>query len=252
MNTHTWSYALSGFVLPGAPLVGMLLAWLWRAYGEGVANKRRRYAASVLFWLSAFLLWGCATPFVASRWMAFVESHAPPLNEAAARSADAVVVLAGGRRINALEYSGHALAPESLERLHYGIILSRRFKQELVLTGGSEAPGLPAAGELMRAAAAVYGVVPLAVETVSITTRDHPAGIRAVAPQLRRVIIVTSAFHMQRSLNIFRGAGYEVVSAPTGYTDQTLDPLFGWVPSAAALKASNSALRETLGLLRGY
>jgi uncharacterized SAM-binding protein YcdF (DUF218 family) len=65
------------------------------------------------------------------------------------------------------------------------------------------------------------------------------------------VILVTSAFHMDRSSKVFRKAGIEVLEAPTDYAENSA---FQWhvmnfVPSAEALNRVSLALHEYYGIL---
>ena len=251
MSASTWPYAAAAFAAPGLPLLAMMAAWVLR--------ERFRRAAMGLFWGAASGLWLLCTPAVASHLIRFVEAHAERFDEAAARAAQAVVVLAGDRARYAPEYlaefadaDGTALAGATLMRLHYGVTLAKRLNKPLIVTGGGGLSDKLALADLMRQAASVYGVVPLALERVSLTTRDHPAGVRAAAPQIQHIILVTSASHLARSTSVFRAAGFTVVPAPTAFADRNLHPQFQWLPSPDALRVSNTALREAVGLLRGY
>ena len=74
---------------------------------------------------------------------------------------------------------------------------------------------------------------------------------------IRRVFLVTHAWHMPRALEVFEKAGVDAVPAPTGFVHK--DPIragFGfedrstygdWLPNAGALLKSYFALHEYLG-----
>jgi uncharacterized SAM-binding protein YcdF (DUF218 family) len=77
---------------------------------------------------------------------------------------------------------------------------------------------------------------------------------------IRRIVLVTSALHMPRSVAIFEKQGFEVIPAPTDYlvTDRDwtyyLTPdwriqLFNLIPTAEDLHFTTLALKEYLGIL---
>ena len=82
---------------------------------------------------------------------------------------------------------------------------------------------------------------------------------RAVAALLRRderrVLLVTSAFHMRRAQRLFEREGLTVLPFPVDFKARAAwagsswnDPLL-WVPTAGHLFSSSVALREMLGRL---
>lgn len=75
----------------------------------------------------------------------------------------------------------------------------------------------------------------------------------------KKVILVTSALHMPRSVQLFKDAGLEVVPAPVDYiiTDQEwadlLSPTFeniaiNIMPTSACLKSTTSSMKEYIGM----
>lgn len=77
---------------------------------------------------------------------------------------------------------------------------------------------------------------------------------------IKRVILVTSAWHMPRSVRLFEKAGLEVIPAPTDFniTDADIEQLssrnlatqlVNWLPNASNLELAGTALKEYLGIL---
>jgi uncharacterized SAM-binding protein YcdF (DUF218 family) len=109
----------------------------------------------------------------------------------------------------------------------------------LVFTGGGpDRPGVPTEGEILRDTAVRMGVNPAAiVVTGRVTTTldeadalaclvsepgpDRPAGLA----EGRRLLLVTSAFHLPRATRAFERYGFEVVGYPVDF--QSSDPT-GW------------------------
>ena len=70
------------------------------------------------------------------------------------------------------------------------------------------------------------------------------------AAGIRRVVLVTQAFHMPRAARLFRAAGLEVVPAPTHFKTAGRSPLgpLDLLPQSNALRNSYFALHEWLGI----
>jgi uncharacterized SAM-binding protein YcdF (DUF218 family) len=66
---------------------------------------------------------------------------------------------------------------------------------------------------------------------------------------IRRIYLVTHAWHMPRSARVFRAAGFEVVPAPTAFTTRYRTDMLSFVPRAEALRDSRVFLHELIGLL---
>jgi uncharacterized SAM-binding protein YcdF (DUF218 family) len=65
----------------------------------------------------------------------------------------------------------------------------------------------------------------------------------------KRIILVTSAYHMKRSVALFRKQGIEVVPAPVGFrSEQRPLTFFSFIPSIGNLSSSSLALAEHLSL----
>ncbi|MFM2210004.1 MAG: hypothetical protein RIQ96_1647, partial [Pseudomonadota bacterium] len=65
---------------------------------------------------------------------------------------------------------------------------------------------------------------------------------------VRRIALVTDAWHMPRAQRAFEKAGFEVVPAPMGFALPRERALLEWMPSAQGLLVSRAVLREWLGL----
>jgi uncharacterized SAM-binding protein YcdF (DUF218 family) len=80
-------------------------------------------------------------------------------------------------------------------------------------------------------------------------SRNTVESARAVKEMLKgkRIILVTSAYHMKRSVALFKKQGLEVIPAPAGYkSEQRSLKYFSFIPSASNLSSSSLALSELL------
>lgn len=225
-----------------------LASWLAR-------GRRRRVLAA----LGVVVALAGSNGVVASAIVRRLEmQYLPP---AAGVTADAIVVLSGGERLP-LPPRPTLDLNDAGDRLTYGAILFRRgAAPRLVVTGAAVAND-------MRTFLVQLGLPPDAVvaETQSYDTHDHARNLcPLLASQgVSRVLLVTSASHMPRSLAVFeRGCpALDVVPAPTDYR-RPVNPDDGWqstvlslLPSPYAVVAITEALHEHIGFayyrLRGW
>lgn len=250
----------SALVLPPVPFLVLALV------GAGLARARPRtgralaLAACIGLWSSC-----CTAParWVEESWL----SPPAPLDAAQraalkARAADtsmAIVVLGGGMNANAREYGDGDLASASLQRLRYGIWLSRQTGIPVAGSGGlgwaqSGTPAPPEARRMAEIARDEYGVPLRWVEADSRDTHENAVD---TVPQLRRsgigeIVLVTSASHMPRALREFRavaGAAMRVTPAPMGSAWLADSAWLRWMPSGEGLERMRAALHEVLARL---
>jgi uncharacterized SAM-binding protein YcdF (DUF218 family) len=176
-----------------------------------------------------------------------------------------IVALGGGLNTtarNALlaEQAGHGaeaaqsrgtLAPASLTRAVHAYHVHRHTDLPVILSGGSPRPAGAGEAELAARHLRGMGLSPeqVLVESKSRSTWQNAAFVaERYAPQ--SVILVTSAYHMPRSIFAFRSHGIAALPAPTDYR---IDPkgytLRSFLPSAHALRDVSIALHEYVGLL---
>jgi uncharacterized SAM-binding protein YcdF (DUF218 family) len=240
---------IEAFILPPGGLLVLavlgLLAW----------RTRIGRLATFLAVLGLYLL---ATPFVAALLMRPLQS-APVKTpeEVRAAGAQAVVVALAGRVRPAWEYgAAETLSPLSMQRLRYGAWLARRTGLPIVVTGGAlEDEATPLAALAAHVLRTEFGLEPLVAEAASNTTWENGwFTARQLEPHgVRRVALVTHAFHSERARHSFEAAGIAVVDAPTGFygddTDNGSSPVGDWLPSGTALAMSTIALHELTGNL---
>jgi uncharacterized SAM-binding protein YcdF (DUF218 family) len=111
--------------------------------------------------------------------------------------------------------------------------------------------------EAMRSVLKELGVPEEAVltEDESRNTRENAAFTRRVLDErgFKKILLVTSALHMQRAMKTFRSVCAEVIPAPTDFeveTERSLT-LLDWLPDAGALEGSTRAFKEIVGSLVG-
>jgi uncharacterized SAM-binding protein YcdF (DUF218 family) len=193
-----------------------------------------------------------STPATVKLMLDGLES-APPVSMQALQGADAIVILAGGRRSYAPEFDGETVNALSLERIRYGARLARRSGLPVMVSGGAPNGGT-AEGELMKTSLGEdFGVAVRWVESRSRDTRENADYCAAVMLPTghRRIVLVTHAAHMRRSVEAFEAAGFSVVPAPTAHL-LNRKPDDGAPPSLPGMSSAYAgwyASHEWLGLL---
>jgi uncharacterized SAM-binding protein YcdF (DUF218 family) len=66
---------------------------------------------------------------------------------------------------------------------------------------------------------------------------------------IKRIYLVTHAWHMPRSVMVFQAAGFDVVPAPTAFTTHYQTNLLSFIPDAESLDDSRIFMHELIGLL---
>ena len=238
--------AFSTLLLPPVNIVLLLLLALWwRRRARGLATASLLAGAGLLVMLSL--------PLVADVLCREVEVY-PPLSETTLSDtgAGAIVVLAGGWR-RAPEYGGPTVNLFSLQRLTYGAWLQRRTGLPVAVTGGliPDSNSVSEAGLMAGVLADEFGVESRWVEARSRNTAENALFTVPLLQEagIRRILLVTHAFHMARAVPLFEAQGIEVTPAPTAFY---ASPEFRYhagmlVPSAKALWRSYLALHELLG-----
>ena len=259
MNLGELKPILTALAMPPAgPLllvtVGAVLAW-----PHGASRVRRRLGLSVMA-LAALALWLLSCHAVAV-WLArHALPQVPPLEpsrlaQLRGQGVQAVVILGGGVLPSAPEYGQAQPSAATATRLRYGLELARRAQLPVGFAGGV---GWAAVGSEQTATEAQVALAMARgqqqdirwLDDQSRDTAENARFMRQVmqADGVRKIALVTHAWHMPRSLRHFEQAGFEVLPAPTGFVLPRSRPLLEWLPSAEGLLTSHSVLREWLAL----
>jgi uncharacterized SAM-binding protein YcdF (DUF218 family) len=225
------------FAAPGNAMV--LLATLALAL---LLLRRPRAAAIALTPLAAF---GLALLLLPMRDFVLepLEDRFPPPGPIA--HVDGIIVLGGSVNPDLSAKRGRPVVTRSVDRLIAAADLARRYPDaKLVFTGGSAAllDTEPREADVARQVFAELGLSPdrAIYERESRNTYENALySQRLVDPKPGEIwLLVTSAYHMPRSVGIFRKLGWETVPYPVDYS----------VPPPSAREASHEVLDELEGV----
>lgn len=229
-------------------LLGVLFLLRWRWLGRALIG------------LSLVLLFILSLPLTGRALIAPLETAAPLPTAAlspdeARKQAGAIVVLGGGRYAQAPEYGDTDTVSEAaLARLRYAAWLHRRTGLPILISGGAPfGEDAPEALLMQESLENDFQIRPRWAEIRSRNTQENAAFSKEIlaAAGIRRIYLVTHAWHMPRAQWAFVNAGFDVVPAPMGFTTLGKGERegLGYLPSARGLKLSSRALHERLGLV---
>lgn len=187
-------------------------------------------------------------PVVGNALLARLETL-PPLRPEQLKDIDAIVILGNGTYYDAPEFGGDTVGTATLERLRYGARLARDSWRPVLVSGGAPFGGTPEAESMKRAMALDFGID---VRWVEVGSGDTAQNARESArillrENMRRIALVSHAWHLPRAVPLFAAEGLEVTPAPTAFTTASPSEVENWLPSANALRKSQLALHEMLG-----
>ena len=232
-----------------SPLVFALVA----AVGLLLLPRRRR-AGAWLVAVSAFVPLVLSIGPVADFFLSTLERRAAPY---AGQPVEAVVVLGGGLVRGSPDEGGRAaLSTESIKRVVYGSIVERRAGVPIVVSGGVvwSSPGAEPEADVAARMLSSLNVPPSMIveDPTSRTTWENARNVAGILRERRigRIALVTSAYHMPRSVLAFHKAGVDCVPAATDYrANHDRLTAADLLPSYENLRDSFVVFREYLGIL---
>ncbi len=217
---------------------------------SGLALARyRRNLGRVLVGASLTALLILSTPWMAGFLFSGLQKF-PPIDSNQLAKCQAIVLLGAGVYRDAPEYGGDTIGYVSLERLRYALYLSKLSGLPILATGGAPEGGVAEAAAMRKSAEDDFGSQIQWTEGQSIDTSSSARQSAFLLKEhgVKRIALVSHAWHLPRAVANFEAVGLEVVPAPMGFSRSSVDAL-AFLPSASALAASSRALHEWLGIL---
>jgi uncharacterized SAM-binding protein YcdF (DUF218 family) len=256
-----FAYSLLLALLSPASVILILLVL---ATFAGTASRMRRSASA----LALVILLVCGNGWVVHAIVGSLESAYQPL--AAGQTADAIVVLGGGTLARIPPRQSVEVTDAGDRVLYAGELFRQRRAPKVFVTGDVATGGIaprPVADDMAELLGRV-GVPRSAIiaERRAQNTHDHAVYLCPMfaSTGVRRVLLVTSAIHMRRSVEVFRRTcpAVESVVAPTDYRIVADLPgpwyrsVANLIPTPYALVEFTDAVHEYVGIayyhLRGW
>jgi uncharacterized SAM-binding protein YcdF (DUF218 family) len=216
--------------------------------------KREKKAAIVLF-VSSFFMYILSTAAFANLIMRPLEhSIKPPAHINS--DVGAIVVLGGGATPDTPDFSGKGqLGDGSTARVFTAIRLQKSTGLPIIISGGKVFNDSGDEAIIAKRQICDIGIPPsmVIVENRSKTTEENAIFTAEILKKkkINRIVLVTSAYHMKRSIRCFEKSGVKIVPFPTGYST-SVNAKYNFnhfAPSYSALSLTGIAMREYLGII---
>jgi uncharacterized SAM-binding protein YcdF (DUF218 family) len=231
---------LPTFVLPIMLVIIVILIGL-------IQNKKK------LIYIAIGVLYILSTPIFSNNFFKLVEGseYRKPLS--ALDSADAIVVLSGMLEINEVGDSTYIEWGDP-DRFFGGIALFKAGKsQKLIFTGGKMPwdKAKKTEGDVLKEYA-ISSEIPSEKIFVSKdveNTADEAVAVKELISPSKRIILVTSAYHMYRAKKLFEKKGFIVIPYKVDYkiSNNKDVTILDFLPSANNLELTETGIRELIG-----
>ncbi|PTY01107.1 ElyC/SanA/YdcF family protein [Opitutus sp. ER46] len=254
-----WLKKVIAYVLMPIPacfaLLGVGVALLW--------TRRGARAGRMILTVAVLLLLVLGNGFVSTWLIRPLETQYPAAPDVTAGAAippalascQFVIVLGGGNLDLADVPALTRLSGSAFQRLTEAVRLLRFLPHARLVVSGPADPRLPdrpTHATMLERAAISLGVDPGRIVRIEHArdTEDESRAVRKLAGPAP-VALVTSAWHMPRSMALFRSAGVNAIACPTDYKMASYND-FHWrdcLWNVDSLERSTLAVRERIGHL---
>ena len=259
LHIEGWKPALSAVLLSPLPLLVLILAGARLMF-------RHRITAWLMILFGVLFVWLTTTQGFAQALKLWLVRPPPVLAEGDISGLKrapktAIVVLGAGAKRLSPEYGVSNLNQASIERLRYGLWLSRETNLPVAFSGGvgyGAEPGMQTEADIAaRIAEREFGRPLKWTESESRDTRENAVKTVALLQGhgIEQIVLVTQDYHMRRSQRNFERAAenrnIRIVPAPMGGPSGGPPRLYDWLPSRTGYEANWLVLHEWVGLIAG-
>jgi uncharacterized SAM-binding protein YcdF (DUF218 family) len=167
------------------------------------------------------------------------------METAATREAEDIVVLAGyAGRDDEMPLSSHVSDSSAIRILEAARIFRLNPGRRIIVSGKNDVP------VIMKDVLVSLGIPAGRIEIEGRSGSTMGSGVNlSTLLKGKKIILVTSAGHMERSTRTFRNFGMHPVPAPTDFMTRRNYLATGYLPSPLYLRLSDLAIHEYVGIL---
>jgi uncharacterized SAM-binding protein YcdF (DUF218 family) len=233
------------FVMPIMLIIYLLIFGLW---------KKKRWP----IYTAMICLYVFSTPIFAGNFFKFIEGTEPRKTPKDMPNAEAIVVLSG--MINQVK-STNGVYPEwgDPDRFFAGIDLYKSGKAPKIIFTNGKLPwenSKNTEGDILKQFALGYGVPDSAILLTGNVenTADEAKAVGKLMGKWKRIILVTSAYHMPRAKQNFESQDFIVQPFKVDFKVDHLNglTLMDFLPNAESFRLLNVGYRELIGRVIYY
>lgn len=218
-----------------------------------VLMRWKRYLGLFVLSTGVLSLWLLSTFVVSSYLAVSIQKYPAATPDTIEKNKSQAIIVLGASHLDmATEFGVSTPTDEGLVRLHYAANLHNRTGLPIMLTGGQMNRLEIHADVLGESLQSQFGITAKWYERKSSTTWQNALFSAEIlhSSGVKNILLVTHSYHMQRAVNLFEWAGFNVTPAPTRlHSVYSWRKWQYWMPDVGALKLSSSVMHEYLGLL---
>ena len=204
--------------------------------------------AKIIFFSAAVLLWAISTKFIANALLYPLEHNF----QTDKIIPNAVVVLGGGTN----SYDTLKAYPDAFKREVYGLLIAKENNLPFIFTGGG-IKKTKAAENVKKDIELITKTCGCKINTYyenkSLDTYENAKFTAALFKKLnfpKKIYLVTSAYHMKRSIKLFKNFGFKIIPKPVGFFYNPAYTVWDIFPNAGSFFHSYKAIHEYFGLIK--
>ncbi|MEI6079297.1 MAG: YdcF family protein [bacterium] len=239
---------LFSITAPGLILVFILLS-IWAG-----TNKKLSKTKKWTIWILTIVVSYLSTTLVASKpALQDLEAFAPK-KAISSSEYDAIAILTGGINKGLFEDASSKVGEQFLKRLISALGLYESSKKPLIILGGKTQKDELAESEIAEKILADLGVPKdkMILDVESRNTYENFVELEKIVKEhkFKKVVLVTSAIHMKRSLNMAQKLGVSVIPYPAAYLVDKGLHIEDLIPSQKNIRVNAILVYELLGNIR--
>ena len=243
-----FSKIISKFILPPGIFFSVMVSILI------FSHKKNSRKINLFLLINIVLIYFISTAPLSDFLMKSLENKYQPADYTMKMHGDYIVILGGGIILSSPDEGGKgSLSPDSLKRLVMGVHLARNNDIPLIVSGGRvlRGPENEAESSVAKRTLIQLGIDKKRIfeEDESRNTWESPVYLNRKY-QMKKVILVTSAYHMPRSVFCFTSNNIEVIPVPSDYKAcRGQYSILSFIPNMDDFKNFYTAFREYIGFL---
>ena len=239
---------LFSITAPGIILLLILIS-IWAG-----SNKKLSKTKKWIIWGVTIVISYLSTTLAVTKSILInLESFAPK-KTISSSDYDAIAVLTGGINRGFFEDSSSKVGEQFLKRIISGLGLYESSKKPLIILGGKTLKNEPAESETAERILIELGVPKekIILDIKSKTTYENMIELAKIINKykFKRVVLVTSAIHMKRSIEVAQKMGIPITAYPSAYLTDDHIHFEDLLPTQKNIKINAILLYELLGNIK--